>query len=106
MLVHCGLTKSLGSSLQVGLVADECMVEEHWLRASSLLSLLKGPNVLVSILWEVVEALLARYHSDRPEESSIPTQGNSFKQSVVIINKSLFKEIQEVEGQFLLCQFN
>ncbi|XP_030224876.1 uncharacterized protein LOC115552718 [Gadus morhua] len=74
MLVHCGLTKSLGSSLQVGLVADECMVEEHWLRASSLLSLLKGHNVLVSILWEVVEALLARYHSDRPEESSIPTQ--------------------------------
>ncbi|CAL8301793.1 unnamed protein product [Arctogadus glacialis] len=74
MLVHCGLTKSLGTSLQVGLVADECMVEEHWLRASSLLSLLKGPNVLVPILWEVVEALLARYHSDRPEESSIPTQ--------------------------------
>ncbi|CAL8301753.1 unnamed protein product [Arctogadus glacialis] len=74
MLVHCGLTKSLGTSLQVGLVADECMVEEHWLRASSLLSLLKGPNVLVSILWEVVEALLARYHSDHPEESSIPTK--------------------------------
>ncbi|CAL8268341.1 unnamed protein product [Boreogadus saida] len=49
MLVHCGLTKSLGTSLQ-------------------------GPNVLVPILWEVVEALLARYHSDRPEESSIPTQ--------------------------------
>ncbi|XP_056456844.1 uncharacterized protein LOC130390754 isoform X1 [Gadus chalcogrammus] len=65
MLVHCGLTKFLGSSLQ-------------------------GPNVLVSILWEVVEALLARYHSDRPEESSIPTQ-----------DPRVMQEEQEMEEELL-----
>ena len=69
----------------------ECTVEEHWLKTSSLCSLLKGPNMLVSILWEVVEALLARYHSDSPEETSAPAQGNRSKQTALIMNRSPLK---------------
>ncbi|CAL8346368.1 unnamed protein product [Lota lota] len=90
MLVQCSLIKSFGTPLQ-------------------------GPNMLYSILWEVVEALLAQYHSVSPEETSIPTQAPRVEQEMEerLLSQTLPEQVREqlylrfgkwVQHSKLLCR--